>query len=59
MLHFGAALAPAAIGIAATRAGIRWGFATLLIAGVLLVVSAVLNARYFKGRQHSQAVSRA
>ena len=56
---FGAALAPAAIGIAANRAGIRWGFATLLIAGVLLVVSAVLNARYFKGRQHSQAVSRA
>ena len=47
------------IGIAANRAGIRWGFATLLIAGVLLVVSAVLNARYFKGRQHSKAVSRA
>ena len=56
---FGAAMAPAAIGIAANRAGIRWGFATLLIAGVLLVVSAVLNARYFKGRQHSKAVSRA
>ena len=56
---FGAAMAPAAIGIAANRAGIRWGFATLLIAGVLLVVSAVLNARYFKGRQHNKAVSRA
>ena len=56
---FGAAMAPAAIGIAANRTGIRWGFATLLIAGVLLVVSAVLNARYFKGRQHSKAVSRA
>ena len=52
-------MAPAAIGIAANRAGIRWGFATLLIAGVLLVVSAVLNARYFKGRRHSKAVSRA
>lgn len=56
---FGAAMAPAAIGIAANHAGIRWGFATLLIAGVLLVVSAVLNARYFKGRQHRKAVSRA
>ena len=51
---FGAAMAPAAIGIAANRTGIRWGFAILLIAGVLLVVSAVLNARYFKGRQHRQ-----
>ena len=54
---FGAAMAPAAIGIAANRTGIRWGFAILLIAGVLLVVSAVLNARYFKDRQHNKAVS--
>ena len=40
---FGAAMAPAAIGIAANRVGIRWGFATLLIAGVLLVVSAAVS----------------
>ena len=46
----GAALAPAAIGVAANHGGIRIGFALLLIAAVCLVLSALWNARYFKKR---------
>ncbi|MDO5142905.1 MAG: MFS transporter [Eubacteriales bacterium] len=44
----GAALAPAMVGVVADYAGIRWGFASLLVAALLLIVAAVVNARYFR-----------
>ena len=44
----GAAAAPAAIGVAANHGGIRIGFALLLIAAAMLVVSALCNMRYLK-----------
>ncbi len=46
----GAAAAPAAIGVAANHGGIRIGFALLLIAAAMLVVSALCNMRYLKKR---------
>ena len=46
----GAAAAPAAIGVAANHGGIRVGFALLLIAAAMLVVSALCNMRYLKKR---------
>lgn len=47
----GGAAAPTAVGLAADRIGIRGGFALLLVAAAALVVSAVVNARYFR-KQH-------
>lgn len=46
----GAAAAPAAIGVAANHGGIRIGFALLLVAAAMLVVSALCNMRYLKKR---------
>lgn len=46
----GAAAAPAAIGVAANHGGIRIGFALLLIAAAMLVVSALCNMHYLKKR---------
>ncbi|MDO4270701.1 MAG: MFS transporter [Eubacteriales bacterium] len=44
----GGAVAPTAVGLAADRFDLRRGFAMLLLAAVLLIVSAVINAQYFK-----------
>ena len=44
----GAAVAPTVVGLVSDRIGIRWGFASLLIAAVFLIIAAVINARYFK-----------
>lgn len=46
----GAAVAPTAVGLVADLANIRFGFAVLLIAAVLLVIAAIINAAYFKRR---------
>ena len=46
----GAAVAPTAVGLVADLANIRFGFAVLLIAAVLLVIAAIMNAAYFKRR---------
>lgn len=44
----GAAVAPTAVGLVADLANIRFGFGVLLIAAVLLVIAAIINAAYFK-----------
>ena len=46
----GAAVAPTAVGLVADLANIRFGFGVLLIAAVLLVIAAIINAAYFKRR---------
>lgn len=44
----GSAVAPTIVGLASDQIGIRYGFAMLLIAAAALVISAIINATYFR-----------
>lgn len=51
MTGVGAAIAPTAVGVLADRFNLRIGFSVLLIAALLLVITAFMNAHHFLKKQ--------